>query len=74
LFNAKADGAAGATAVKVSNLAVEVLIGFESAAFEVIDSPTPFTDFTPILKTLVKVVSTVALVAVFSRVTPAKCT
>ena len=54
LFNTKAVGAAGAIALNVSNLAVEVVIGFKSAAFEVIDSPTPFTDFTPILKTLVK--------------------
>ncbi|CAN1566036.1 hypothetical protein MCEGE10_02909 [Flavobacteriaceae bacterium] len=59
-------GAKGAVAVSVSNLAVDDVTGFKSAVLTVIEFPTPFTDFTPILKTLVKVVVTVALVAVFS--------
>jgi hypothetical protein len=68
LFNTKAVGAAGATALNVSNLAVEVVVGFTSAELAVTEFPTPFTDFTPILKTLVKVVVTVVLVSVFCEV------
>jgi hypothetical protein len=74
LFNTKAVGAAGATAVSVSNLAVELVVGFKAVALAVTDDPTPFTDFTPSRNTLVKVVSTVALVSVLPSVTPAKFT
>jgi hypothetical protein len=69
-------GAAGLTAVSVNILAVEVVVGFSSAVLEVVETPTPFTAFTPILNTFVDtgVAAVVVKLWVFPLVTPAKLT
>ena len=60
-------GAAGTVDVSVSNLAVEVVVGF-NALLLVMDEPTPLTALTPILVTVVPDVTPAKLTLILFEV------